>query len=139
MIRQTSHWNYPYYSQYIGTEKAPGTAFEEFDGDEQLEMHFCESPTSCIPSPQATLFANAFQAHCLDMLRQEIMCNANTAIYGQWWVQKNGVTRPSKDFSYTAQCKNWDAVMGWYTENHINMDTTMVRRRPGDPVLDRDP
>ncbi|KUJ08320.1 uncharacterized protein LY89DRAFT_789131 [Mollisia scopiformis] len=115
LIRQTSRWNWDHYSALIGTPEAFGTAFEGFDGEIQLEKHF---------------------THCVDMLRQEIMCDADTNVYGQWYVKNHG---PSKDFSINRQCKDFDAILKWYQGNHIDMDNTYVRHTPGDPVLDEEP
>ncbi|KAH8195209.1 hypothetical protein TruAng_010627 [Truncatella angustata] len=112
LIRQTSHWNWDYYRAKAGTDEAPGTAFEAYVDEDDLWEHF---------------------THCLDMLRQFIMCNANTAIYGQWWVKDKG---PDKDFNSNAQCKDFDALLEWYEENHVDMDTALVRKRPGDVVID---
>ncbi|GAB7352462.1 hypothetical protein MBLNU459_g2871t1 [Dothideomycetes sp. NU459] len=115
LIRQTSHFSWDYYRAKAGTDEAPGTAFEAFEGEDQVETHF---------------------THCLDMLRQEIMCNANTAIYGQWYIKDSG---PTQDFSFNAQCKDFDAIRAWYADNHVDMDNTYVRKRPGDVVLDESP
>jgi hypothetical protein len=76
------------------------------------------------------------------MLRQFIMCNANTALYGQWYVEglgDNNRPGPDKDFNFNGQCKNFDAILGWYEQNHIDMDTTLVRYRPGDVILSDTP
>lgn len=64
------------------------------------------------------------------------MCTANTAIYGQWYVKDAG---PTMDFNFNRQCKNFDAIREWYAENHVDMDNTYVRYRPGDVVLDEVP
>jgi len=111
LIRQTSRWSWDYYRAKAGTDEALGTAFENFDGEDQLETHF---------------------THCLDIIRQEIMCTANTAIYGQWYVKDAGLVM---DFNFNRQCKNFDDIRKWYAENHVDMDHTYVRHRPGDVVL----
>jgi hypothetical protein len=70
------------------------------------------------------------------MIRQEIMCSANTAIYGQWYVKDNG---PTMDFSLNRKCKDFDAIREWYANNHVDMDNTYVSHRPGDVVLNEIP
>ena len=70
------------------------------------------------------------------MLRQQVMCNANIAIYGQWYVKNEG---PAQEFSYSRQCRNFDAIQEWFLENQVDMAHTYVRHRPGDPILDEKP
>jgi hypothetical protein len=41
-MRQTSHWNWDHYRAKAGTDEAPGTAFENFQDEDQLETHFSE-------------------------------------------------------------------------------------------------
>lgn len=41
-MRQTSHWSWDYYRAKAGSDEAPGTAFENFEGEDQLETHFSE-------------------------------------------------------------------------------------------------
>ncbi|KAI6089820.1 hypothetical protein F4821DRAFT_230968 [Hypoxylon rubiginosum] len=112
LMRQTSHWSWDYYRAKAYTDEAMGTAFENYTSEEQLETHF---------------------THCLDIIRQEIMCTANTGIYGQWFVKDVGLVM---DFSFNRQCKNFDAIREWYANNHVDMDNTYVRKRPGDVVFD---
>lgn len=67
------------------------------------------------------------------MLRQVIMCNADTNLYTQWWVKDVG---PVMNFSYNMQCKNFDAIRQWYKERHLDIDHTYVQVMPGDTVFD---
>ena len=64
------------------------------------------------------------------------MCNANIAVYGQWYVKDEGA---SKDFGYSRQCKDFDAIQQWFLEHRVDMAHTLVRHRPGDPILDQQP
>jgi Domain of unknown function (DUF3328). len=46
------------------------------------------------------------------MLRQVIMCNADTGTYGYKYV-KGLEYRPYPDFSMPHKCRNFDAVLEW--------------------------
>lgn len=129
-MRQTSHWSWDYYRAKAYTDEAMGTAFENYTSEEQLETHFSEYLGMMLASLDTSL---TFSAHCLDIIRQEIMCTANTGIYGQWFVKDVGLVM---DFSFNRQCKNFDAIREWYANNHVDMDNTYVRKRPGDVVFD---
>jgi hypothetical protein len=51
-------------------------------------------------------------AHCLDIIRQQLMCTADTGVLGQvWWnVEK---PTPFVDFNTQHRCKNFDALRQW--------------------------
>lgn len=67
------------------------------------------------------------------MLRQEIMCNANTRIYTQWWTATH--KGPRQDFSFTDQCKDFDAILNWFDEHAVDMSDTYVRKRPESVII----
>ena len=83
LIRKSLYYNYPYY-------KALGMhAFK--NNDEILQKHV---------------------SHCVDILRQVLMCNVDTGVLGQVWYDP---TKPAAfpDFHTTHMCKNYDAVRQW--------------------------
>ncbi|KAM0330146.1 hypothetical protein ACHAQA_004319 [Verticillium albo-atrum] len=55
---------------------------------------------------------NHHVTHCLDMVRQVLMCNVDTGVLGQVWANKD---QPAAfpDFNTRHQCKNYDAVRKW--------------------------
>ncbi len=56
-------------------------------------------------------------SHCVDILRQVLMCNVDTGVLGQVWAHgSDDKTRPPTafpDFHTTHSCKNYDAVRAW--------------------------
>ncbi|KAI3401067.1 hypothetical protein diail_778 [Diaporthe ilicicola] len=52
--------------------------------------------------------------HCIDMLRQVLMCQADVGIVPFYWVKGQG---PSEDFSTTHKCRNFDKIVQW-AEDH---------------------
>ncbi|KAF2968367.1 hypothetical protein GQX73_g5232 [Xylaria multiplex] len=49
--------------------------------------------------------------HCIEMLRQVIMCSADLHIITYDWVDH--VDYPWPDFSINRQCRNWDHMIDW--------------------------
>lgn len=52
---------------------------------------------------------NGTSGHCVDNLRQVLMCNVDTGVLGQVWAHPDN---PSAfpDFNTDHKCKNYDAV-----------------------------
>lgn len=83
LVRKSLYFNYDYYKE-LG-----GHAFKN-DG-EVFRLHV---------------------THCLDTIRQVLMCNVDTAVLGQVWVEKEKpIAFP--DFNTKHVCKNYDAVRKW--------------------------
>ena len=53
--------------------------------------------------------------HCVEMLRQLLMCNADVGIISFHWVK--GYKRPYPDFNTWHQCRDFDQVLKW-TQDH---------------------
>ena len=52
--------------------------------------------------------------HCIDSLRQAIMCHANTAVYTAVWTDPSyDPTRIDLRGDAVTQCVSWDSVMAW--------------------------
>ena len=49
--------------------------------------------------------------HCIEMLRQVLMCNADTGIITYEWV--NGSKEPLPNFNTVHRCRNLDKVHSW--------------------------
>ncbi|KAI3322489.1 hypothetical protein HD806DRAFT_536328 [Xylariaceae sp. AK1471] len=68
---------------------------------------------------KAGVFADPFKLrthmdHCIEMLRQVIMCSTDLHIITYDWVDH--VDYPWPDFSINRQCRNWDDMMSWIHE-----------------------
>ncbi|TWU74018.1 hypothetical protein ED733_000992 [Metarhizium rileyi] len=74
--------------------------------------------------------------HCLDAVRQVLMCNVDTGVLGQVWA---GSERPFPfpDFNTNHKCKNYDEIRVWAMRlqrppnNEIPADY-LAKPRPGD-------
>jgi len=54
--------------------------------------------------------------HCIEMLRQKLMCDSDLHVYTYNWVDKANHGWP--DFSTTQMCRNFDDVLRWGNEHH---------------------
>ncbi|MCJ1360357.1 MAG: hypothetical protein MMC33_010362 [Icmadophila ericetorum] len=57
--------------------------------------------------------------HCVDIVRQSIMCRANTAIVTYSWIKESRV--PKTNFHGYSQCMDWDKFEAWADEYTINI------------------
>ncbi|KAH7411456.1 hypothetical protein BKA64DRAFT_618436 [Cadophora sp. MPI-SDFR-AT-0126] len=57
--------------------------------------------------------------HCVDILMQNIMCNANTDLITLQWMEKQD--NPFPDFSINHQCRDFNALADWRDKNAVDM------------------
>ncbi|KAK8045713.1 hypothetical protein PG996_013777 [Apiospora saccharicola] len=119
LARQATRWNYGYYA-------AQGAG--------------------ALSNPEGILRRHA--DHCLDILRQAVMCQPDTGVFGQYWVAATNEIgtwsgedlgeRPFVDFHTTHRCQNFEELRGWVVGHQISAEfkaTAKLERRPGDRVL----
>jgi len=63
--------------------------------------------------------------HCIDILRQVVMCSADTSLLTFHWVEGNPFPYP--DFSTWHRCRSPDAVLAWALERQPSMDKLMAK------------
>ncbi|KAH9947858.1 hypothetical protein B0H21DRAFT_691091, partial [Amylocystis lapponica] len=66
--------------------------------------------------------------HCIEMLRQTLMCNADAGLVTFDWVA--GFPTPYPDFNTLHRCRNFDRIMDWIGEHAIDVQVV----RTGDEV-----
>lgn len=109
LVRQSTYYNFEYYS----SRKLGAFVNEE----SMLKMHVCKF--SSVFSGQKTA-ADIPIAHCLDILRQQLMCTVDMGILGQvWWNKDNPTAFP--DFNTKHTCRNYDAVRKWGFEHQAQV------------------
>ncbi|KAG1787747.1 uncharacterized protein HD556DRAFT_936759 [Suillus plorans] len=64
--------------------------------------------------------------HCIEMIRQNIMCRADTTMLTWHWVQ--GYDSPHAKFSTRHRCRNFEKIMDWSTEHAIHIDESEMKR-----------
>ena len=75
-----------------------------------------------------------YLAHCLDIVRQRLMCTVDTGVFGSVWVNR---TDPHTfvDFNTKHVCKNFDVIRRWAERNQMPKDLPMnFWEMPGDDV-----
>ncbi|KAI7776639.1 hypothetical protein LA080_004731 [Diaporthe eres] len=87
LVRQGLYFNYDYYKE-MGTG-----AF--VNDDMIVEKHI---------------------SHCLDTIRQTLMCNTDTGVLGQVWFDQDSPTA-FPDFNTKHKCKNFDDISKWAVEH----------------------
>ena len=57
-------------------------------------------------------------AHCLDILRQQLMCSVDVGVLGQVWVHPDH-PEPFVDFNTEHKCRNFDEIRAWAQQNQL--------------------
>ncbi|CCD47972.1 hypothetical protein BofuT4_P112820.1 [Botrytis cinerea T4] len=60
--------------------------------------------------------------HCADVLRQKLMCDADTGIVTYNWLK--GKVNPNPNFNVQHQCRNFDAILEYARDNQVDKDGT---------------
>lgn len=69
--------------------------------------------------------------HCINQLRQVIMCQPDLGVFGQIWVDP--IHRPFVNFNNEHKCKNYDAIKRKAIELQVPKDEKLiVRLQDGD-------
>lgn len=66
--------------------------------------------------------------HCIDLLRQTLMCHGDVALQTFTWI--DGYRAPWPNFSVQHECRNWDAIQDWAIEHHISDLTGPILTHP---------
>ena len=112
VLRQASHFDFPYY-RAKALESRKGVFA---DSEELIRLHF---------------------SHCLEMLRQRLMCDADTNVCGQVWVKDYG---PLIFANVDRKCRNYDEITQWARERQeLPVESMLVKKRPGDLEYDSFP
>lgn len=67
--------------------------------------------------------------HCLDVLRQIIICHGDISIVTFDWVE--GQCDPYPNFHVNRECRNWDSIFQWAKDHHV--DRQLIQRPLGIP------
>ena len=106
LLRKTSYWDYDYYH-------ALGEG--AFSNDDQvLRIH---------------------TSHCLDILRQQLMCTTDIGVLGQVWWDSSSPGEPIQphaftDFNTQHKCRNFDAIRQWAEEHQLPASTPIDYLEP---------
>lgn len=80
-------------------------------------------------------------SHCLDTIRQVLMCNADTGVLGQVWHNPEA-PEAFPDFRSHHKCKNFDAIRDWAVQLQAPPPDTLpadfLKAPAADDVLDKE-
>ncbi|KAL5341429.1 hypothetical protein BJX70DRAFT_358731 [Aspergillus crustosus] len=103
LLRQSLYYNHAYY-------KAQGTG--AFANDEFI--------------------VRKHVSHCLDIIRQQLMCTIDIGVLGQVWIHPDEPS-PFVDFNTDHRCRNFEDVRAWAERNQLPGDTPVgFLRMPGE-------
>jgi len=57
--------------------------------------------------------------HCVDIIRQRLMCIADPGVVTFRWVK--GITGPFPDFNTEHQCRSFDALLDWTAQHGVEV------------------
>jgi hypothetical protein len=80
--------------------------------------------------------------HCMDVLRQQLMCVTDIGVLGQVWYQPEGEANPTPfvDFNTKHRCRDYEAIRKWAEEHQLPPETEVDMNRfyeqpkPGDTI-----
>ena len=115
LMRQALHWNYDYY-------RNQGTG--PFKNDDYIvRKHTSKCPVSPFPQPisqipMQLIIIPLCLAHCMDTIRQQLMCTPDIGMLGQIWIYPDS-PMAYVDFNTKHTCKNFEAVRSWAEEHQL--------------------
>lgn len=96
----------------------------------RMEAHFEYYYGSRYPGGynDTTEFHRLHLSHCIHLLLQNIMCNANTDVYSHFWTDT--FQHPFPDFNIPHQCKNFDSILSWQRKNALDEERFVGLQKP---------
>ncbi|RYP57813.1 hypothetical protein DL769_009263 [Monosporascus sp. CRB-8-3] len=98
LLRKASHFKYSYYKTHDPDFR---------DKDETFKVHL---------------------DHCVEMLRQFVMCHAEVGLVTAHWIQQRA--RPWPDFNTKQICRDFDGVLKWTREHQLPESAPMMPLKP---------
>lgn len=72
----------------------------------------------------ARLVAHVSADHCLDFIRQSIMCRLDYSLYTLYWGERRQDI-PTHRIPGVQKCVNWDNLHDWMLERAVSIDMLM--------------
>ena len=107
---------------------------ESFLHPKQMERHAGNVYRTDGSRPVPNLYL--WPDHCLEMLRQTLMCNADTTLLFFRWVEERD--EPWPDFNTIHQCRNFESLLTW-GKKHQRVNQVVPMKPPGADYLIKPP
>jgi hypothetical protein len=78
-----------------------------------------------------------FSDHCIEMIRQVLICNADTGLQLHHWVKGNPTPIPNSNTWH--KCKNFDSILEWTHDMQIPELDGHLPILPGSKIYDLQP
>lgn len=128
LLRKALPWNIEYYK---AMKMGPFA-----NDDHILKAHVSKFRPSIFKSNR--ILTDLSLAHCLDIIRQQLMCNVDIGVLGQVWYQPpNSHVEPFVDFNTVHTCRNFEAVRDWAEKHQLPDETPedfLEGPKPGDRI-----
>ncbi|EHK26505.1 uncharacterized protein TRIVIDRAFT_70489 [Trichoderma virens Gv29-8] len=98
LLRKASHFKYSYYKQHDPDFR---------DKQETFEVHF---------------------DHCVEMLRQFVMCHADVGLVTAHWIEQRA--RPWPDFNTKQICRDFEGIWQWTVDHQLPEGAPMMPLKP---------
>lgn len=79
-------------------------------------------------SPNRPEVDRAHVEHCLDLLRQVLMCHGDVALHTYQW--RDDVRVPWPTFATTHQCRRWDRIVDWSRRRSVESLEGRILQHP---------
>ncbi|KAG1838415.1 hypothetical protein C8R48DRAFT_742769 [Suillus tomentosus] len=64
--------------------------------------------------------------HCIEMIRQNLMCNADVTMMTWDWIRGHKIPYPN--FNTRHQCRNYEEILDWAVEHAVHIPRSAVTR-----------
>ena len=126
LLRKVSHFKFGYYNAFDP---------DFTDNTDIFKVHIGKSQIHPVlrPSKLKTILD-----HCVEQLRQFVMCHADMGVVTAHWIQQRH--KPWPDFNTNHMCRDFDQVMDWTKQHLTPVGTPFIPRKPdGAPSLSSPP
>ena len=94
------------------------------------DVYFSHYFGSKYPDGQPSELHRIHSDHCIYVLLQNLMCNANVDVITLDWVE--GQQHPFPDFSINRKCVNFDAILEWQEKHAVDRTKFLAIKMPKD-------
>ncbi|KAM7184129.1 protein of unknown function (DUF3328) domain containing protein [Naviculisporaceae sp. PSN 640] len=70
--------------------------------------------------------------HCIDNIRQRLMCTADVGLIPFYWVNETGRIGTDPDFQQAHTCRDFKKLHAWMKEHSMEFPNVTIMPRPGD-------
>lgn len=67
--------------------------------------------------PEENIMTEIHLDHCIDSIRQSVMCSSDLAPIVWLWIEENHLAQPVAQVAHT--CRDFDVIREWAEDHHI--------------------